>query len=73
MSPRHRLRVPKLPVLAAVLTIWALAMWLRSLGRVPETCASTPSNREALRSLQQRVQAVSQRVMRPLWRLSSHG
>lgn len=63
MSPRHRLWVPKLPVLVAVLAIWVLAMWLRSRDRAPDTCASTPANREALRSLQQRVQAASQRVV----------
>ena len=63
MSPRRRFRIPKLPVIMAVSATMALAMWFRSRDQVRETVSTTPRSRPAFRSLQERVQSASQRVM----------
>ena len=59
----RRLRIPRLSAMAAVLAVLSLGCWLWRRDRVPQTYASTPTTREGLRSLQQRVQEASQKVM----------
>jgi len=63
MSMRHRLWVLRLPLLLAVAGILGYTKWHLTREPTPKVSITTPADREALRSLQERVQAASRRVM----------
>ena len=59
MPPCRLVRLTRLPILLAVL---ACAKWLPAREGPPQMPATTPGNREALRSLQERVQTAVTKV-----------
>ncbi len=68
MITSQRVWRARLPILLATLAVLASARWLQGQERVtdnrtPRTWETTPANRDSLGSLQERVQAVSRRVM----------
>jgi serine protease Do len=59
----YRLRGLRLPLLLAVLGILAYVQWSRNREPAPKEWMTTPADQEALRSMQERIQSATRRVM----------